>query len=52
MSSLKGATVFHPTLVGEPKSCMVQKHKSFAPERCLAGFLYTDSQIVLDMKYF
>ena len=30
-------------LVGEPKSCIVQKHKIFAPERYTAGFLYTDS---------
>ena len=26
----------------EPKSCIVQKHKIFAPERYTADFLYTD----------
>ena len=30
-------------LVGEPKSRIVQKHTFFAPERYMAGILYTDS---------
>ena len=30
-------------LVGEPKSCIVQKHTFFAPERYTAGILYNDS---------
>ena len=31
------------TIVGEPKSRIVQKHTFFAPERYTAGILYTDS---------
>ena len=34
---------FYCTLVGEPKSLIVQKHTFFAPERYTAGILYTDS---------
>ena len=30
------------SIVGEPKSPIVQKHTFFAPERYTAGFLYTD----------
>ena len=31
-------------LVREPKSIIVQKCETFAPERYMAGFLYTDRQ--------
>ena len=31
------------SIVGEPKSRIVQKHTFFAPERYTAGILYTDS---------
>ena len=30
-------------IVGEPKSRTVQKHTFFAPDRCIARYLYTDS---------
>ena len=33
---------FLPSLVGEPKSRIMQKHTFFAPERYTAGILYTD----------
>ena len=39
----KGLTKLH-ILVGELKSCMVQKCKMFAFELYTAGFLYIDSQ--------
>ena len=32
----------HKYIVGEPKSRIVQKYTFFAPERYMAGILYTD----------
>ena len=31
------------SLIEEPKSCIVQNHKMFAPKSYTAGFLHTDS---------